>query len=149
VAVNHPLDRKQSAVERLEHTFGTFSDDLHDGLTPVAPNAGPELDLLARDVKHGWTTALLTCLDRAERVAYVLGEVFGVSSTEGAWICGRPRPPTVNACPGRGPRSGRSSASTAGSSPYSRPLPLPHAQRPGRRRARRGRGQDPGTMMSR
>jgi RNA polymerase sigma factor (sigma-70 family) len=87
VAVNHLLDRKRSAVERLEHTFGTFADDLHDGLAPVAPNAGPELDLLAREVKHGCTLALLCCLDREARVAYVLGEVFGVSSGEGAWIC--------------------------------------------------------------
>jgi RNA polymerase sigma factor (sigma-70 family) len=87
VAVNHLLDRKRSAVERLEHTFGTFADDLHDGLTPVAPNAGPELDLLAREVKHGCTLALLTCLDREARVVYVLGEVFGVSSSEGASIC--------------------------------------------------------------
>jgi RNA polymerase sigma factor (sigma-70 family) len=87
VAVNHLLDHRRSAVERLELTFGTFADDLHDGLTPVAPNAGPELDLLAREVKHGCTLALLTCLDREARVAYVLGEVFGVSSTEGAWIC--------------------------------------------------------------
>jgi RNA polymerase sigma factor (sigma-70 family) len=88
VAVNHLLDRKRSAVERLELTFGTFADDLHDGLAPVAANAGPELDLLAREVKRGCTLALLTCLDREARVAYVLGEVFGVSSTDGAWICG-------------------------------------------------------------
>jgi RNA polymerase sigma factor (sigma-70 family) len=87
VAVNHLLDRKRSAVERSELTFGSFADDLLDGLAPVAPNAGPELDVLAREVKHGCTLALLTCLDRQLRVAYVLGEVFGVSSTEGAWIC--------------------------------------------------------------
>jgi RNA polymerase sigma factor (sigma-70 family) len=87
VAVNHLLDRKRSAVERLELSFGAFADDLLDGLTPVAPNAGPELDLLAREVKHGCTLALLTCLDRQLRVVYVLGEVFGVSSSEGAWIC--------------------------------------------------------------
>jgi RNA polymerase sigma factor (sigma-70 family) len=87
VAVNHLLDRKRSAVERLELTFGSFADDLHDGLEPVAPNAGPELDLLAREVKHGCTLALLTCLDRDARVAYVLAEVFDVSSRDGAWIC--------------------------------------------------------------
>jgi RNA polymerase sigma factor (sigma-70 family) len=87
VAVNHLLDRKRSAVERSELTFSRFADDLLDGLAPVAPNAGPELDLLAREVKHGCTIALLTCLDRQLRVAYVLGEVFGVSSTDGAWIC--------------------------------------------------------------
>jgi RNA polymerase sigma factor (sigma-70 family) len=86
VAVNHLLDRQRSAVERLELTFSRFADELVDGLAPVAPNAGPELDVLAREVKHGCTLALLTCLDRPLRVAYVLGEVFGVSSAEGAWI---------------------------------------------------------------
>jgi RNA polymerase sigma factor (sigma-70 family) len=87
VAVNHLLDRKRSAVERLELSFGAFADDLLDGLTAVAPNAGPELDVLAREVKRGCTLALLTCLDRQLRIVYVLGEVFGVSSSEGAWIC--------------------------------------------------------------
>jgi RNA polymerase sigma factor (sigma-70 family) len=88
VAVNHLLDRKRSAVERYELTFAAFAEDLVAGLEPVAPNAGPELDLLAREVKHGCTLALLTCLDREARVAYILGEVFGVSSKDGAWICG-------------------------------------------------------------
>jgi len=88
ITVNHLLDRKRSAVERFELTFGTFADDLATGLSPVAPDAAPESDLLAREVKHGCTLALLTCLDREHRVAYILGEVFGVSSTEGAWICG-------------------------------------------------------------
>jgi RNA polymerase sigma factor (sigma-70 family) len=88
VAVNHLLDRTRSAVERHELTFDLFAEDLHRGLEPVAPNAGPELELLAREVKHGCTLALLTCLDRDLRVAYVLGEVFGVSSADGAWICG-------------------------------------------------------------
>jgi RNA polymerase sigma factor (sigma-70 family) len=87
IAVNHLLDRKRSAVERFELTFSRFADDLVAGLAPVAPNVEPELDLLARDVKHGCTLALLTCLDRPLRVAYVLGEVFGCSSADGAWIC--------------------------------------------------------------
>jgi RNA polymerase sigma factor (sigma-70 family) len=88
VAVNHLLDRKRSPVERAELTFDAFADDLHAGLEPVAVNAAPDLDLLAREVKHGCTLALLTCLDRDLRVAYILGEVFGVSSRDGAWIVG-------------------------------------------------------------
>lgn len=86
VAVNHLLDRKRSAVERYEMSFAMFADDLHDGLT-LAPDSSPELDVVAREVKEGCTLAMLTCLDREARVAYVLGEVFGVSSWEGAWIC--------------------------------------------------------------
>jgi len=86
VAVNHLVDRKRSAVERYEMTFGAFADDLLDGLT-AAPNSSPENDLLAREVKHGCTLAMLVCLHRDERVAYVLGEVFGISSRDGAWIC--------------------------------------------------------------
>jgi RNA polymerase sigma factor (sigma-70 family) len=87
VAVNHLLDRKRSTVERAELTFTAFADDLRSGLEPIAPDGDPELDLLAREVKHGCTLALLTCLDREQRIAYILGEVFRVSSAEGAWIC--------------------------------------------------------------
>ncbi len=87
VAVNHLLDRKRSRVERAGLSFTAFAEDLRTGLEPIAPNADPELDLLAREVKHSCTLALLTCLDREQRVAYILGEVFGVSSTDGAWIC--------------------------------------------------------------
>lgn len=88
VAANHLLDRRRSTVERHELTFSAFADDLHKGLEPVAPNARPDLDLLAREVKHACTLALLTCLDRPQRLAYILGEVFGVRSEEGAWISG-------------------------------------------------------------
>lgn len=87
VAVNHLLDRKRSTLERYELTFGAFAEDLASGLEPVAANAGPEIDVLAREVKHGCTLALLTCLDRDARAAYIVGEVFEVSSEEGAWIC--------------------------------------------------------------
>lgn len=86
VAVNHLFDRRRSAVERLELSFGSFAEDLHTGLA-AAPDNSPEHDLLAREVKNACTLALLTCLDRPARVAYVLGEVFDVSSRDGGWIC--------------------------------------------------------------
>lgn len=87
VAVNHLLDRKKSTVERLEMTFDLFAEDLASGLAPVATQTDPDRDILAREVKHSCTLALLSCLERDLRVAYVLGEVFAVSSAEGAWIC--------------------------------------------------------------
>ncbi len=89
VAVNHLLDRKKSAVERMELTFEMYGDDLLEGLS-ATPAHGPDAELLATEVRLGCTQALLTCLDREHRVAYILGEVFEVPSADGAYICDVP-----------------------------------------------------------
>jgi RNA polymerase sigma factor (sigma-70 family) len=86
IAVNHLLDRKKSAVENLELTFEMYGDDLQQGLS-AAKTPGPEAGLLAAEVRLGCTQAMLTCIDREHRIAYVLGEVFEVSSSDGAYIC--------------------------------------------------------------
>jgi RNA polymerase sigma factor (sigma-70 family) len=86
IAVNHLLDRSRSQVERMELTFDRFAADLLDGLS-AGPSAEPDAALLAREVQLACTHALLTCLDREHRVAYILGEVLGVGSDEGAAIC--------------------------------------------------------------
>lgn len=87
IAVNHLLDRKKTAVEHMEMTFDLYANDLRTGLSDTSSTAGPEAELLAKEVKLGCTQAMLTCLDREHRVAYVLGEVFEVSSEDGAYIC--------------------------------------------------------------
>jgi len=89
IAVNHLLDRKKSAVERMELTFEMYGDDLRHGLSATT-GPSPDAELLAAEVRLGCTQAMLTCLDREHRVAYVLGEVFEVSSADGAYICGVP-----------------------------------------------------------
>jgi len=86
IAVNHLLDRKKTAVERMEMTFDSYAEDLTSGLS-IEPYPGPDSELLAREVRLACTQAMLTCLDRDHRVAYILGEVFGVTSDEGAYIC--------------------------------------------------------------
>jgi RNA polymerase sigma factor (sigma-70 family) len=73
IAVNHLLDRKRSRVEELSLDFEAFGADLLDGLAAPAADAEPAL---AEEVKLGCTLAMLTCLDRPHRVAYLLGEVF-------------------------------------------------------------------------
>lgn len=87
IAVNHLLDRKKSAAERLELTFDFYADDLITGLREPTSFSEPEAEVLAEEVRLGCTQALLTCLDREHRMAYVLGEVFEVSSTEGGYLC--------------------------------------------------------------
>ena len=47
---------------------------------------GPDAHLLAEEVRLTCTQAMLQCLERGERVAFVLADVFELSSTDAAWI---------------------------------------------------------------
>ncbi|MET8153770.1 RNA polymerase sigma factor [Actinoplanes sp. NPDC049668] len=89
VAVNYLMDRSKSCVERMEMTFDRFAADLLDGLS-AGPSAAPDAALLEREVQLACTHALLTCLDREHRIAYILGEILGVNSDDGAYICDVP-----------------------------------------------------------
>ncbi len=86
IAVNHLLDRSKNTVERLEMTFDAFASDLLDGLAG-SPSAAPDAAILEREVQLACTHAMLTCLDREHRIAYILGEIFEVDSEEGGYIC--------------------------------------------------------------
>ncbi|MBI3857994.1 MAG: RNA polymerase sigma factor [Planctomycetes bacterium] len=83
IATNHLLNVRKSRVEKAELTFSAFARDLQEGLAEPTPG-GTEQSLLEEEVKIGCTRAMLLCLDRDHRMAYILGEVFGVSSEEGA-----------------------------------------------------------------
>jgi RNA polymerase sigma factor (sigma-70 family) len=85
IAVNHLLDRKKSRVESISLDFEAFGADLLDGLRPPAQAEDP---LATEEVKLGCTLAMLTCLDRDHRVAYVLGEVFDLPGDIAASIAG-------------------------------------------------------------
>jgi RNA polymerase sigma factor (sigma-70 family) len=83
IAVRHVLDRRKSRVEALALDFDRFGADLLDGLAD-APDPDP---VLAEEVKRGCTLAMLTCLDRQHRVAYVLADVFDLPHAEAADLC--------------------------------------------------------------
>src|SRR5258708_26983301 len=80
ISVNHLLNIKKSKME--EHlSFSTMGEDLIKGLQSRSYDL-PDKDLLSEEVKIGCTTAMLVCLNRDLRVAYILGEVFELDSTE-------------------------------------------------------------------
>jgi RNA polymerase sigma factor (sigma-70 family) len=83
VAVNYLLDVKKSCVEREKLSFDSFSQALLDGLSDDGP-ADTEQSLLTEEVKVGCTLAMLQCLDRPHRLAYVLGEIFDLPALEAA-----------------------------------------------------------------
>ena len=85
VAVNYILDMKKSAFERLNMSF----EHLAEGLSNVpSQEAIPESEqsLLIEEVKVGCTLGMLQCLDRPQRLAYVLGDILETSGPEAAEV---------------------------------------------------------------
>lgn len=87
VASRHLVQmRKRSRVEAMRMTFKDFSEDLQQGLSP-APEEQPEDQITAlaiEEIKIGCTLAMLTCLSRSLRMAYILGDVFELTDVEAA-----------------------------------------------------------------
>lgn len=90
VAANYLLTTRKRRAEREELTFERFAEQLDAGLAPEAPGPAAEVEnrLLVEEVKLGCSQGMLLCLDRNHRLAYILGDVFGVTSQEAAEITG-------------------------------------------------------------
>lgn len=82
IATNHLLTTRKRRAERNAMTFEDFEKDLEEGLGPSDQHSRPDQKVLREEVKIGCTRGMLLCLDRKYRVAYVLGEVFEVSSED-------------------------------------------------------------------
>jgi RNA polymerase sigma factor (sigma-70 family) len=86
VGVNYLLNlRRQTPREATQVSFEEFRHGLADGLAD-ADYQGPEAAVLAEEVRLSCTQSMLQCLDRGERIAFVLSDIFELSSTEAAWI---------------------------------------------------------------
>jgi RNA polymerase sigma factor (sigma-70 family) len=83
IAVRHILDRKRSRVEAAELTFARFGADLLDG---IAANPDPD-PMMIEEVKRGCTLAMLCCLDRDQRLAFILTDIFDLPYNEAADLC--------------------------------------------------------------
>jgi RNA polymerase sigma factor (sigma-70 family) len=93
IAVRHLLDRRRSGPERTVHGFdclGAYLADAPD--EPLAPDepgaASPETRLLVEEARLACTLGMLLCLDRDQRLVFVLGEVFEVSDAVGGEVLG-------------------------------------------------------------
>jgi RNA polymerase sigma factor (sigma-70 family) len=85
IATNYLLDVKKSAVERMRLNFVALGRDLQEGLSTEGPAEG-EHSVLTEEVKIGCTLAMLQCLDREHRLAYVLGEILDLPAPEAAEV---------------------------------------------------------------
>lgn len=88
VACNTLLTMRKKRMEQRSMTFEELGDDLARGLSDDALSVeyDPDEALLLEEVKIGCTVAMLMCLDRNHRLAYILGEIIEFDHHEAAEI---------------------------------------------------------------
>lgn len=89
IACRHLVqERRRGRVEAMRLTFEGFAADLERGLTTLPGDvlSDAEAALALEEVKIGCTLAMLVCLSRPLRIAYILGDVFEVTETEAAAV---------------------------------------------------------------
>ncbi|MEU4343273.1 RNA polymerase sigma factor [Nocardia sp. NPDC023852] len=88
IGVNYLLNlKRQTPQEAAQLSLDSYREGLADGLAD-ADYRGPEAALLTAEVRLNCSQAMVQCLVRDERIAFVLGEVFELRSVDSAWILG-------------------------------------------------------------
>lgn len=89
ITVNHVLNMKRGRMENFGWTFQRYGEGLNGAPDEELPDprAVPvDVQLLVDEARIGCSSGLLLCLDREQRLVYILGAIFGVSDTVGADI---------------------------------------------------------------
>ena len=87
IAINHLLNMKRTRAEEIGYTFeryGAGLDSSPDLDLPDPHTVPADVQLLVDEARIGCSMGMLLCLDREQRLAYVLGEIFGVTDAVGA-----------------------------------------------------------------
>ena len=87
VAINHLLNMKRGRAELQELTFAQYGrnlDDTPDADLPDERAISADRQMLIEEARIGCTSGMLLCLDRGQRMVFILGSIFGVSDTVGA-----------------------------------------------------------------
>jgi RNA polymerase sigma factor (sigma-70 family) len=87
IAVNHLLNIRRGRREPATLTFACYAhglDSTPDLDPPDERSAGADVRLLVDETRIGCTSGMLLCLDRRQRLVYILGEIFGVTDAIGA-----------------------------------------------------------------
>jgi len=88
IACNTLLTLRKKRMELQAVSFEEFGEDLSRGLSDSPLRVEYDLDqaLLLEEVKIGCTLALLLCLDRNHRLAYILGEILELDHKEASEV---------------------------------------------------------------
>ncbi|MBI5063588.1 MAG: RNA polymerase sigma factor, partial [Desulfatitalea sp.] len=85
IVVNYVLNMKKKKFENRILGFDVFAEAI-EGFPDHSDYAHPEAAVLAEEVKTGCMLGMMICLKRPERIAFLLGAVFGVQDVVGAEI---------------------------------------------------------------
>jgi len=96
IAVNHVFDRRRSRAEQTVRGFACLAGYLGDAANddaaiPREASGHPEAALLVEETRRLCTMGMLLCLDRQQRVVFLLGEILEQSDTVGAQVLGLSR----------------------------------------------------------
>ena len=87
IAANHLRTVRRSRVEEAGYTFESFEAELHEpSLENEDVREHPDYQLAVEEVRVGCTLGMLACLNRDQRLAYILGEILELDHTEAASI---------------------------------------------------------------
>jgi len=87
-AVKYLLNAQPSPFERQGWTFDSLADDLRRGADEPLPGSLPssQRHALVQELQIGCTQAMLLCLDREQRISYLLGEVSSLNEEAAGYI---------------------------------------------------------------
>ena len=88
ICVNHLLNTKRGMFEEaFEGGFSDYArglDNTPDRELPDSNAVPADVQLLVSEAMLGCTSGMLLCLDRQQRMTYILGSIFGVPDVVGA-----------------------------------------------------------------
>ena len=85
IVFNHFLNSKRHKLETVVYDFGDYGNSLDNiPLEELTDQEQKEFQEKVEDAKIGCMTGMLLCLNRDQRLVYILGEIFEVNSKTGA-----------------------------------------------------------------
>jgi RNA polymerase sigma factor (sigma-70 family) len=87
IVVNHVLNMKRTRSEAWDWTFEKYGSGLASApdLDLPDPRTVPaDVKLLVDEARIGCSSGMLLCLDREQRLVYILGEILGVTDLVGS-----------------------------------------------------------------
>lgn len=88
IACNALVSLRQQRMESRALSLQQFGEDLRHGLSDDKVDGEPSQEdaRLLEEIKIGCTLAMLLCLDRGHRLAYILGEIMELEHREAAAV---------------------------------------------------------------